>query len=132
MLFENTPGIDAFCHLRQILPPDLASWTRNDGVEPSAPFTVFCDGKPNQYWPDARRPTDGCVRNIGARKGGKFACLPMGILGAGLTLEARHPLRCQVFNPLTGTACTNLTLAIGRRFTLPQGPGAYLIKGNTL
>jgi hypothetical protein len=131
MLFEDTPGIDAFCHLRHMLPPDLASWSRNDGIELRAPFTVFCNGEPNRYWPEARQPADGCVRNIGGRQGGEFVCLPMGILGGGVTLEARHAVRCQVFNPLTGTVFTNLTLAAAERFALPQGPGTYIIKGST-
>jgi hypothetical protein len=131
MLFENTAGIDAFCHLRRILPPDLASWARNDGIEPRAPFTVFCSGKPNHYWPDVRQPADGCVRNIGSSKGGQFLCLLMGILDGGVTLEARHAARFQIFNPLTGGVITNLTLEAGRRFTLPQGPRAYIIKGST-
>ena len=129
MLFEATPDIGAFSHLRQLLPPDLASWTRNDGIESPAPFTVFCNGKPNQYWPDARQPTNGCVRNIGSSKGGEVVCLPMGILDGGVTFEARQAVQCQVFNPLTGAVFTNLTLAAKERFTLPQGPGAYLIKG---
>jgi hypothetical protein len=30
--FEHSAGIDAFRHLRQILPPDLANWTRNLSV----------------------------------------------------------------------------------------------------
>jgi hypothetical protein len=131
MRFEDTPGIDAFHHLRHILPPDLASWTRNNGIEPRAPFTVFCNGKPNQYWQDAGQSTDGCVRNIGSSKGSEFVCLPMGILGGGLTLEARRSAQCQVFNPLTGVVTTNLEISTGTRFTLPQGPGAYILKGST-
>ena len=131
MLFENTPGIEAFRYLRQILPADLASWTRNDGIEPGAPLTVFCDGKPNRYWPDVREPGDGCLRNIGSRKGSDFVCLPMGILHGGVTIEARQAVQCEVFNPLTATVFTNLMLAAGKRFTLPQGPGAYIIKGST-
>ncbi len=130
MRFEETPGIDAFGHLREILPPDLASWTRNDGIEPHAPLTVFCKGTPNRYWPDVREAADGCVRNVGSGKGSEFVCLPMGILDGGVTFEARRPVRCQVFNPLTGTVFTNLTLAAGKRFTLPSGPGAYIIKGS--
>jgi hypothetical protein len=92
---------------------------------------VFCTGKPNHYWPDAHQPTDGCVRNIGSTKGGEFMCLPIGILDGGVTLEARRAARFQVFNPLTGGVITNLTLEAGRRFTLPQGPSAYVIKGST-
>jgi len=128
--FEDTAGIDAFRHLRQILPPELASWTRNDGIEPSAPFTVFCDGQPNRYWPGMNQPTNGCVRNIGSSSGNLFVSLPMGILDGGVTLEARRAVRFEVLNPLTGTVATNLALDAGKRFTLPQGPGAYLIKGS--
>ena len=131
MLFEDTPGLNAFCNLRQILPPDLASWSRNDGIEPRAPFTVFCKGTPNQYWPDTRQPVDGCVRNVGSSKGVEFVCLPMGILDGGVTLEARRAARCQVFNPLTGGVFTNLTLTAKQRFTLPPGPRAFIIRGST-
>ena len=131
--FEEAPGINGFAHLRKLLPPDLASWTRNDGIETGAPFTVFCDAQPNQYWPSlaagARSPTNGCVRNIGATKGNDFVCLPMGILPGAVVLEARKPLKCEVFNPLTGAVMTNLSLVPGKSSTLPQGPGAYIIKG---
>lgn len=127
--FEDTPGIDAFRHLRTILPADLATWERNDGLESAAPFTVFCNGQPNRYWPDVRGATNGCHRNIGSAKGSAFVCLPMGILEGGLTLEARRPLRFQVFNPLTGVVITNATLATGERCVLLQGPRAYILKG---
>ena len=53
----------------------------------------------------------------------------MGILGGGVTMEARRDVRAEVFNPLTGAVVTNLTLNAGKRFTLPLGPGAYIIKG---
>ena len=78
------------------------------------------------------RPTDGCDRNIGSTKGSEFVCLPMGILGGGVTLQARRPVRFQVFDPLTGAAVSNLTLKAGDRFALPQGPGAYILKGTFL
>ncbi|MHB8970124.1 MAG: glycoside hydrolase family 5 protein [Pirellulaceae bacterium] len=130
--FENSAGIHAYQFLRQILPPDLASWVRNDGIEPSAPLTVFCNDQPNRYWPDVRRPTDGCDRNIGSVKGSEFVCFPMGILGRGVTLQARRAVRFQVFHPLTGEVVSHLTLNAGERFTLPQGPGAYICKGTFL
>jgi len=128
--FEDTAGINAYQHLRQILPPDLASWERNDGIEPGAPFTVFCNGQPNRYWPESDQPTNGCDRNIGSSKGNNFVCLPMGILADGVTLEANRDLKFEVFNPLAGTVVTNHALKVGQRFTLPQGPGAYVIKGS--
>lgn len=127
--FEDTPGLDAFLHLREILPPDLASWMRNDGLEFSAPFTVFCDGQSNCYWPAVHGATNGCHRNIGSAQGSKFVCFPMGILAGGVTLEARRPVQFEVIQPLTGATVSNLTLNIGERFTLVQGPGAYILKG---
>jgi hypothetical protein len=130
--FEDTAGINAYQYIRQILPPDLASWVRNDGLEPSAPFTVFCNDQPNRYWSDVSRPTNGCNRNIGGAKGREFVCFPMGVLGGGVTLQARRPLRFQVLNPLTAAVVSDLTLDAGNRFTLPQGPGAYIIKGSFL
>jgi len=127
--FEQTPGIDAYRHLRQILPPDLANWTRNDGIESAAPFTVFCNGQPDKYWPEASQPTNGCVRNIGARKGDNFVCLPMGIHRGGLNLKARETVQFEAFDPLTGAVVSNLTLKARETFTLPQGPAAYILKG---
>jgi hypothetical protein len=130
--FENTAGINVYRFIREILPRDLASWVCHDGLEPSAPLTVFCNNQPNRYWPEASQPADGCVRNIGSAKGSQFVCFPMGILGGGVTLQARRPVRFQVFNPLTGAVVSNQTLNAGDRFTLPQGPGAYICKGRML
>jgi len=128
--FENTAGINAYQYLRQILPPDLASWLRNDGLESSAPLTVFCNGQANQYWPNVSGATNGCDRNIGSVKGREFVCFPMGILGGGVTLQARRPVRFHVFNPLTGAVVSNLTMNTGNFVTLPQGPGAYILNGS--
>jgi hypothetical protein len=130
--FENTAGINAFRFLRQILPPDLSSWVRNDGIEPSAPFTVFCNGRPNQYWPQISNPTNGCNRNIGSAKANEFVCFPMGILSGGVTLQARRPVQFQVVHPLTGSVVSNVTLRAGASLPLPRGPGAYILKGTIL
>lgn len=130
--FESTAGINAYQYLRQILPPDLASWVRNDGLEAAAPFTVFCNGQPNKYWPDTSSPTNGCDRNIGSAKGKEFVCLPMGILGGGVLLEARRPVSFLAFNPLTGAVVYNVAMGAGNRVTLQPGPGTYIIKGTFL
>jgi hypothetical protein len=127
--FEDTPGIDAFRHLRRLLPPDVAGWARNDGREASAPFTAFCNGQPDRYWPEVSGATNGCHRNIGSTRGGDFVCLPMGVLRGGVTLEARRPVQVRVFNPLTGLGVARVNLAPGRRLELPQGPGVYLLRG---
>lgn len=130
--FQDTAGISAYQYLRAILPADLASWIRNDGLEAGAPFTVFCNGQANQYWPNVASPTSGCDRNIGSAKGREFVCFPMGILSGGVTLQARRPVRFQVFNPLTGAVVSNVTMNTGNSVTLPQGPGAYILKGSFL
>lgn len=128
--FENTPGISAYQHLRKILPPDLASWRRNDGLESAAPFTVFCDGQANKYWPDVKGAASGCDRNIGSIKGNRFISFPMGILEGGVTLQARRPVRVEVINPLNGMSVSNITLNADQQCTLPQGPGAYILRGD--
>jgi hypothetical protein len=46
-----------------------------------------------------------------------------------VVLEARRPLRFQAFDPLTGVAVATRTLHKGDRFTLPAGPGAWILKG---
>jgi hypothetical protein len=127
--FEGVPGIDDFVHLASILPPDLASWVRNDGLEPGAPFTVFADGQPGRYWPGLAAPQSGAVRNTGKVKGSEFVCLPMGILAGGVVLEARRPVSFDAFDPLTGASSGARALARGQRFTLPRGPGAWILKG---
>jgi hypothetical protein len=128
--FENMAGIDAYRFIRAILPADLSSWVRNDGLESSAPFTIFCNGQANTYWPTVAGATNGCDRNIGSAKGREFVCFPMGILGGGVTLQARRALKFQVFNPLTGVVVSNVTMNAGNAITLPQGPGAYILKGS--
>jgi hypothetical protein len=35
-----------------------------------------------------------------------------------------------VFHPLTGEVVADLQPKAGQRFTLPQGPGAYVCKGS--
>lgn len=127
--FETSAGISAYQFLHRILPPDLASWARNDGIGPGAPLTVFCNHQPDRYWPDVKQPSDGCIRNIGSVQGKDFVCFPMGILGGGVTFQARRPVRFQVINPLTGAVISSHRLGTGDRFTFPQGPGAFLCKG---
>ena len=100
--FEDMAGINDFAHLREILPPDLPDWTRNDGKEAAAPFTVFCNGQANKYWNQVSGATDGCYWNVGGIKGNQFVCCPVGILSGGLTLQARRDVSFTVYHPMTG------------------------------
>ena len=130
--FEETPAIDQFQHVLRLLPADLPSWQRNDGKQPEAPLTVFAGGQPNQYWPDVESAEDGCVRNTGGRQEDRFVCVPIGIRSSGLQVEARHALRFDAHDPLTGEKLVSATMQPGERLCLPAGPGALIIRGQIL
>jgi hypothetical protein len=130
--FEDAPGIDCFGHVLRLLPGDLSNWRRNDGKEAAAPFTVFAGGQADRYWPEIESARDGCVRNTGSRHDDRFVCVPIGIRSDGLQVQAREALRFTAYDPLTGEALHSATMRAGDRRTLPAGPGALLILGNTL
>ena len=141
--FEDLPGLGSFPHLLNILPSDLPDWTRNDGIEANAPFTAYCNNQANKYWTDIPSATDGCHRNIGAKKGSQFVCLPMGIRAGGVKLEAKQNLLFTVYDMLTGNVVPNTptSLNAGESFTLSPAYslswdncptrdfGAYIIRG---
>lgn len=128
--FAGTPAIADFHALQQILPADLPAWQRNDGKEADAPFTVFAGGQPDRYVTAIPASRDGCVRNVGSRKGNRFVCLPMGIRPAGLQLAARTGLAMDVIHPLTGNIFRSVKLKAGERIVLPPGPGAWILLGH--
>jgi hypothetical protein len=130
--FEDTPAIDQFRHLKDLLPADLPNWTRHDGKKPEAPFTVLAAGQPNRYWPEVPASRDGCVRNIGSRKGDRFICVPIGIRPGGLQLEAREELQFEVFDPLTGLSVQTAKMKPGERVILPARSGGLILKGQAL
>ena len=127
--FEQTPAIRDFRRLKDILPPDLPSWRRNDGKQKEAPFTVFAGGQPNRYVSEVSSSSDGCVRNTGSRKDDRFVCVPIGIRSEGLQLEAREGLEFKAIDPLTGTILQSAKMKVGERVTLPAGPGALVLTG---
>jgi hypothetical protein len=127
--FEDTLAVNAYGYLKDILPPDLPTWERNDGKQKEAPFTVFADGQPNRYWPEVQRSRDGCVRNIGSRKNEHFVCVPIGIKEQGLELEARENVQFEVLDPLTGKLIYSGVMIIGQRMKLPPDGGGVIIKG---
>lgn len=127
--FEDTTGATNFVHLSEILPHDVPNWRRNNGREEAAPFTAFADGQPDRFWPEVPASRDGCVRNIGARNGDRFVCVPIGIRAQGIELQAREHLQFEVFDPLTGEIVQSAELKKNERVRLPQGPGGLIIKG---
>jgi hypothetical protein len=129
--FAETPGITSMQHAVGLLPGDLARWERNDGREAGAPFTAFAGGRANCYWPDVADAADGCVRNYGSRRRGRFVCLPVGIRPGGLQLEAREAVEYAVHDPVTGECVQSGRLAIGGRLQLPPGRGGWIVLGST-
>jgi hypothetical protein len=130
--FEDMACIDRFKHVLRLLPADLANWQRNDGKEPSAPFTVFCGERPNRYWSEVDDARDGCLRNTGSRKGDQFVCVPIGIRADGLTLQAREKVEFTVYDPLSGDTMKSVPMRSGERIKLTSGPGALLIIGRVV
>ncbi|MEP0843167.1 MAG: hypothetical protein HRF43_10725 [Phycisphaerae bacterium] len=126
--FQSRPAVGDFRRLKDLLPPDLAGWARNDGREPAAAFTTFSNGQPNKWWPEVSASASGAVRHTGAIKGGEFVTFPIGIQG-GLEIEARRPMQFAAYHPLTGAVVAGHALSAGQRVTLPTGPGAYILKG---
>lgn len=129
--FQEMPGVGDYKELLKILPVDLSGWTRNDGREPSAPLTAYADDLADKWWPEVKGARSGVVRNTGAAQpgGAEFVTLPMGILPGGVTLQARKAMAIRVFNPLAGSVVTNANLSKGAMLWLPQGLGAYIVRG---
>jgi hypothetical protein len=128
-LFAETPGVRSYHKLIPLLPADLASWTRNDGIEPEAPFTLFANDQRDTYLDHLPPGATGCIRSIGARKESRFVALPIGIAEQGLRLEARHDMAFRVHHPVTGELLSEYRLAKGEQLSLPRGAGAVVILG---
>ena len=129
--FEDMPGVDRYRHVLRLLPADLPNWERNDGKGEAAPLKVFAGGQANRYWPELEGGArDGCVRNIGGRKGDAFVCVPIGIRPGGLQVEARVAVKFTAYDPLTGEAVQTASMRPGERLVLPAGPGALVVVGS--
>jgi hypothetical protein len=127
--FEDMAGVKNLRHLAGILPGDIANWQRSDGKDALSPLTTFANGQPNLWWTEVANPASGAVRNIASVNGNQFYALPIGILDGGVQLEARRHMTIQVFHPLTGKVVMESTPSAAERFTLAQGPEAYIIRG---
>jgi hypothetical protein len=126
------PGTGHFQHVVKLLPGDVANWERNDGKEAKSPFTVFAGGMPNKYCNEVDDAQDGCVRNIGSRKGSQFVCVPIGIRKGGVRLEAREVLSFTAHDPLTGKPVKEAMLRPGEPTILPASPGGLIVLGRLL
>lgn len=130
--FEDMPGIRALQHVVRLLPADLANWRRNDGLESSAVFTAYAGGAPNRTVSDAAAGGDGCVRNLGSRKGDRFVCAPVGIRPGGLRLDPREAVSYTVIDPASGQVVEKGVKQKGETLMLPGRFRALLILGRVL
>lgn len=128
--FEDMAGVDNFQHLQTILPGDIANWQRTEGKDSFSPFITYANGQANKWWTEVGSPSSGAIRNLSNVKGNEFYTLPIGILAGGVELEPRQNMTIQVFNPLSGEVVYEMTPSAGARFTLGQGPQAYIIRGS--
>lgn len=130
--FEETPAIASLGALLRLLPPDLPSWTRRDGLSPEAVFTIFRGNQPDVYLDGEGGANDGCVRLAESRRDARFVSIPLGIPAGGLQVQARKEVEFSAHDPLTGTVLVSAKMKPGERLTLPSGPGALLLLGNVL
>lgn len=127
--FEEMAGVDAFGAITRILPPDVSSWERNDGLEEGAPFAVYCDGVANRYWTERPGAQEGCHRCIGMVRGERFVSLVTGILPGGVKLEARREMEVEVVDPLTGVVFMKRSLGVGEVLGLSGERSAVVLRG---
>lgn len=129
MTFADFPWLGRFADLMKILPRDLSDWKANDGLEPSAPFTVFLDGTSNNYWKEPDRHKAGLLRACGASSGAEFVVLPVGILEEGAVLEARAAMAFTEYSLPDCQASPVRNFAKGERFELHAASGTCLLRG---
>lgn len=126
-------GWDAFSHVRDLVPGDVAGWDRKNGHWADAPFQPFAeDGGGNlhadQMWTDLSDPAAGAVRVYSAVDGTTFFSFPFGILDH-LLLAARRDLDYTMWDPLTGEEVGSGTLGTGETLTI-EGYESVVIRGN--
>ncbi len=130
--FEDKPAANDYRHLASILPGDIGNWPQvTEGDAPFAPFITYCNGQANVPWTAVPGATNGALRHLSRVRDREFYTLPIGILSDGVELEPRQNMTLQAFNPLTGEVLYEATPSAGQRFTLAQGPQAYIIRGTT-
>jgi hypothetical protein len=128
--FEDMAGVSSYQYLAKILPGDIANWQRTEGDAAFAPFITHCNGQPNVPWTSVPGATNGLLRHLSNVRGKDFYTLPIAIRANGVELEPRQNMTMQAFNPATGEVMHERTPTAGVRFTLPQGPEAYIIRGH--
>lgn len=128
--FEDMAGVSNYRHLSKILPGDIAKWPqRTEGKDAFAPFTTYAGGQANRWWTEVGGTTTGVLRHLSNVNGDQFYTLPIAVQSGGVQLAAKQHMSMQVFNPLTGEVVSESTPSANAQFTIPQGPGAYIIKG---
>jgi hypothetical protein len=125
---EEMPAVADFGFVRRTLPPDVANWRRTEGDAEFAPFVTFADGQPNKPWTDVPGAKTGALRHLSCDRGEEFYTLPIGILPGGVEIQARRKMTVEIFHPVTGKS-RRAVLVARERTHLPQGDGAYLIRG---
>lgn len=124
-------GADAFGHLAEYAPSDLASWTRKDPLDASAPLRFYAGegGKliADTAWTSLGAPENGAIRAYGAVQGKSFIVLPIGILDH-VVAEARSGLTLEVVDLTSGNVVSQHKLSAGQQVNV-GGAGARLLRG---
>jgi hypothetical protein len=124
-------GADAFGHVKDIVPGDLASWDRKNAHWPDSPFRVYAEENgqmlADTMWPDLAAPTAGAVRAYGSVSGSAFFVFPIGILNR-VIVEPRQNVAFDVVDPMSGAVLSSHVLAAGEQLEL-AGHEALVLRG---
>jgi len=127
--FETMAGVRDFVHVLRILPPDIANWQPAQRGDDRFPLVTYADDQPDRWWQEVPQASRGATFHAGCVRDDAFYTLCIGVHSGGVEIEARFPMRIDVIHPLTGEIVREAVLAHQERLLLPQGPGAYVIRG---
>jgi hypothetical protein len=126
--FEEMPAVGDFQHVLKILPGDIANWRRSEGRDDFAPLVTFTEGQANKPWTEVEGAKSGALSHLSCVNGREFYTLPIGILSDGVELQAKRKMEIQIYDLVSGKM-RRAALIPRERTRLPQGGGAYLIRG---
>ena len=127
----DMPGLDAFRALHDLVPGDLASWSRRNALWPDSPFRAYSvDGGGDlveDMWPNVPGATGGATRVYSGVSDDSFFTFPMGVLGR-VILEPRQNVEFDLIDPMSGQVIEHRVVDAGQQFEL-SGAETFVIKG---
>jgi hypothetical protein len=114
---DNADAIyDGVAHVDSLIPDGVENWTNsNDHWTPPNPVHPL-PVPPEQFW-EIGRGDHGVNKNYAAIDGGRFVCMPCGVLNF-VEMRARQPCEIKVFHPVTRKLVVQRRLSAGETVRL--------------